>query len=326
MVSIVIPLLNEHEAILPLADEIAAVCRGLDEPWEVIFVDDGSTDGSTDRLRELALQRPNFRLVKMRRNFGKAAALMAGFSTVQGDRVITMDGDLQDDPREIPSLLAKLDTGFDLVSGWKRVRRDPIGKRWPSRFFNWTTAKLSGVPLHDFNCGLKAYRGSAARSISLYGELHRYVPVIGAYRGWRVTELPVSHRPRRFGRSKFGGERYLRGMLDLLTVLFIGRYQHRPLHLFGGLGLVMMLIGLVVSAYLTVLKIGGAGIGTRPLLTLGVLLIVVGIQFLSLGLISEMIASHRADKLGARSGEYQIEEVVGDESSSFRHVREKLPT
>lgn len=314
MISIVIPLLNEREAIGPLAEEISAVCGGWHrvsgEPWETIFVDDGSSDGSTEILRDLAEARPEFRFVKLRRNFGKSAALMAGFSVARGDRIVTMDADLQDDPAEIPKLVAKLDEGFDLVSGWKRVRRDPLMKRWPSRLFNWVTARLSGVPLHDFNCGLKAYRGSTARSISLYGELYRYIPVIGSYRGWRVTELPVAHRPRRFGSSKFGSERYLRGLLDLLTVLFIGRYQHRPLHLFGGLGLLMMAVGLAISGYLTVLKIGGAGIGTRPLLTLAVLLLVVGMQFLSLGLISEMIASHRADELREKSHAYQIEEIV----------------
>jgi len=210
--------------------------------------------------------------------------------------VVTIDGDLQDDPAEIPRLLAKLDEGFDLVSGWKTRRRDPLTRRMLSKLFNGVTSRLSGLRLHDMNCGLKAYRAEVVRGVRLYGELHRFVPVLAHYRGFRVAELPVNHRPREHGRSRYGMERYVRGFLDLLTVTFMGRYRHRPLHLFGGLGLLLTLVGAAVLVYLTVLKIAGEAIGHRPLLTLGVLLVVVGMQFLSLGLLSELITSHHEER------------------------------
>lgn len=311
MLSVVIPVYNERQALPALAEELVAACAALGEPWEAIFVDDGSSDGSAELIRELAGRHPELVLVRLRRNFGKSAALRAGFARTRGERVLTLDADGQDDPAEIGRLLAKLDEGYDLVSGWKRRRHDPPLKRAASRLFNRVTALLSGVDLHDFNCGLKAYRGAAVRELPLYGELHRYLPVIGAFRGWRISEVAVNHRPRRWGRSKFGPERYLRGLLDLMTVLFLGRYRQRPLHLFGGLGLAMLFAGFVICAYLTVVKLGGEPIGHRPLLLLGVLLAVVGVQLLSLGLISEMIASGRADQPGARAEEEQVEEVVG---------------
>lgn len=310
MISLVIPLLNERDSLRPLVEQIEAVFRPGAEPWEVIFVDDGSTDGSTEVLRDLVSRHAEIKAVKLRRNFGKSAALMAGLRAARGERVVTLDSDLQDDPAEIPKVLKRLDDGLDVVSGWKRKRHDPISKRWPSKLFNQVTARLSGVRLHDFNCGLKAYRSGAAHAITLYGELHRYIPVIAAYRGFRVGEVEVAHRPRSYGESKFGSERYLRGMFDLLTVLFIGRYQHRPLHLFGGFGITMMGVGMLIAVYLTVLKATGEAIGSRPLLLLGVLLIVVGMQFLSLGLISEMIASYRADDDGRRARDYQVKEIL----------------
>ena len=237
--------------------------------------------------------------MRLRRNFGKAAALDAGFAEAAGDIVVTIDGDLQDDPAEIPRLLAKLDEGFDLVSGWKEKRRDPLTRRIPSKLFNSVTGRVSGVRLHDMNCGLKAYRAEVVQGMRLYGELHRYIPVLAHYRGYRIAELPVHHRPREHGRSNYGVERYLRGFLDLLTVTFMGRYRHRPLHLFGGIGLLTSLIGLIILVYLTVVKLAGHAIGQRPLLTLGVLLLVVGIQLLSLGLISELITSHHEEHVGA---------------------------
>jgi dolichol-phosphate mannosyltransferase len=232
----------------------------------------------------------------LRRNFGKAAALAAGFAQAQGDVIVTIDGDLQDDPAEIPRLLAKLDEGFDLVSGWKTRRRDPWSRRLFSRIFNGVAGRISGIRLHDMNCGFKAYRAEVVRGLPLYGELHRFIPVLAHYRGYRIAELPVNHRPRAHGRSRYGPERYLRGFLDLLTVAFMGRYRHRPLHLFGGLGLLLGAVGTAVLAYLTVVKIGGQAIGQRPLLTLGVLFVVVGLQFFSLGLISEMITSHHEER------------------------------
>jgi glycosyltransferase involved in cell wall biosynthesis len=254
---------------------------------------------------------PNVRVVRLRRNFGKSAALMAGFDQAQGDTIVTIDGDGQDDPAEIPRLLAKLDEGFDLVSSWKARRRDPLRRRLLSRVFNTVTGWMSGLRLHDMNSGLKAYRAETVRGLHIYGELHRFLPVLAHHRGYRVAELSVNHRPREHGRSRYGLERYLRGFLDLLTVSFIGRYRQRPLHLFGGLGLVLGLLGLCVLVYLTVEKASGKAIGQRPLLTLGVLLVVVGMQFFSLGLISEMITSHHEERAAERErAELLVDEVL----------------
>jgi glycosyltransferase involved in cell wall biosynthesis len=300
VLSVVVPVRNEERSVAVLYDELAAALDPLDEPWEAVFVDDGSTDASFAALTRLHAAAPNVRVVRLRRNFGKAAALMAGFDQSQGDTIVTIDGDLQDDPSEIPRLLAKLDEGFDLVTGWKTRRRDPLTRRVLSRIFNSVTSRFSGVRLHDMNCGLKAYRAEVVHGLRIYGELHRFVPVLAHYRGYRVAELPVNHRPREHGRSRYGPERYLRGFLDLLTVSFIGRYRHRPLHLFGGLGLALGAIGLGILVYLTILKLGGHAIGGRPLLTLGVLLVVVGLQFFSLGLISEMITSHHEERAPER--------------------------
>jgi glycosyltransferase involved in cell wall biosynthesis len=249
--------------------------------------------------------------VRLRRNFGKATALAAGFSSADGDTVVTIDGDLQDDPAEIPRLLLKLEEGFDLVSGWKVKRRDPLRRRFLSRVFNWVTGRVSGLRLHDMNCGLKAYRAEVVRGLSLYGELHRFIPVLAHYQGFRVAELPVNHRQREHGRSRYGLERYLRGFLDLLTVSFIGRYRHRPLHLFGGLGLILGFLGFAILVYLTIVKLAGHAIGDRPLLTLGVLLVVVGLQFFSLGLISEMLTSqHEEGARGRADAEHHVDEIL----------------
>ncbi len=280
--------------------------------WEAVFVDDGSTDGTWSALTRLHAGPDPVRVVRMRRNFGKAAALMAGFAHARGDVVVTIDGDLQDDPAEIPRLLAKLDEGFDLVSGWKTKRRDRWTRRWLSRVYNRVTGIVTGVRLHDMNCGLKAYRTEVARSFHLYGELHRYVPVLAHYKGYRIAELPVNHRPREHGRSRYGVERYVRGFLDLLTVSFIGRYRYRPLHLFGGLGLALGAIGFGILLYLTIDKLLGHAIGQRPLLLLGVLLVVVGMQFASLGLISEMILAQNEERDDALvRSEARVEEVLG---------------
>jgi glycosyltransferase involved in cell wall biosynthesis len=311
-ISVVIPVYNEREALEPLLAEVTEACRQLGGAWEVVFVDDGSTDGSTEVLERLAMRDQPVRLVQLRRNFGKSAALRAGFEHTRGTVVVTMDGDGQDDPTEIPALVAKLGEGYDVVSGWKRVRRDPPFKRWGSRIFNRLTATLSGIPLHDVNCGLKAYRGSAIRGLELYGEQHRFIPVLGFQRGWRVAELPVNHRAREHGRPKFGPERYVRGVLDLFGVLFIGRYQYRPLHLFGGAGLVSFLIGFVLCAYLSVLWFSGERIGDRPLLMLGVLLILAGIQLFTLGLVGEMIAATRQDVRRGAATAQLVERTVGD--------------
>ncbi len=311
MISVVIPVRNEERSVALLYDELRAALEPVGEEWEAVFVDDGSGDGTFGALTRLHAVTQNVRVVRLRRNFGKAAALSAGFAQADGDVVVTIDGDLQDDPQEIPRLLAKLEEGFDLVSGWKARRRDPLSRRIPSRIFNRVTGWVSGVRLHDMNCGLKAYRAEVVKGLSIYGELHRFIPVLAHYRGFRVAELPVNHRPREHGRSRYGIERYLRGFFDLLTVTFIGRYRTRPLHLFGGLGLLLSFAGIAVLAYLTVVKAMGHAIGHRPLLTLGVLLVVVGMQFFSLGLLGEMITSQHEERFGrAERADRNVDEVL----------------
>jgi glycosyltransferase involved in cell wall biosynthesis len=309
VISVVVPVHDEDRSVELLYDELASALEPLGRPWEAVFVDDGSTDGSFAALTRLNDRAPNVRVVRLRRNFGKSAALAAGFRHSTGDVVVTIDADLQDDPSEIPRLLAKLDEGFDLVSGWKTQRRDRWSRRLVSRIFNSVVGRASGLKLHDMNCGLKAYRAEVVRSLRIYGELHRFLPVLAHDRGFRVAELPVNHRPREHGRSRYGVERYARGFLDFLTVSFMGRYRHRPLHLFGGLGLVFAAIGTAVLLYLTILKLSGEAIGHRPLLTLGVLLVVVGFQFFSLGLLSELITSHHEERTGA-ADELHVDEVL----------------
>jgi dolichol-phosphate mannosyltransferase len=300
VISVVVPVYNEERSVALLYEELQAALDPVGE-WEAVYVDDGSTDGSFAALTRLHAANENVRVVRLRRNFGKAAALAAGFAQATGEVIVTIDGDLQDDPAEIPHLLAKLDEGFDLVSGWKAKRRDPWARRAFSRVFNFGVGVVSGVHLHDMNCGLKAYRASVVRGLPLYGELHRFLPVLAHQRGYRIAELPVNHRPRAHGRSRYGFERYLRGFFDLLTVSFIGRYRHRPLHLFGGLGLLAMFGGGICLIYLTLLKAQGHAIGNRPLLILGVLLVVVGIQLLSIGLIGEMITSLHEERADERT-------------------------
>jgi glycosyltransferase involved in cell wall biosynthesis len=309
VISVVVPVHDEDRSVELLYDELASALEPLARPWEAVFVDDGSTDGSFAALTRLNDRAPNVRVVRLRRNFGKSAALAAGFRHSTGDVVVTIDADLQDDPSEIPRLLAKLDEGFDLVSGWKTQRRDRWSRRLGSKVFNSVVGRASGLKLHDMNCGLKAYRAEVVRSLRIYGELHRFLPVLAHDRGFRVAELPVNHRPREHGRSRYGVERYARGFLDFLTVSFMGRYRHRPLHLFGGLGLAFAALGTAVLFYLTILKLSGEAIGHRPLLTLGVLLVVVGFQFFSLGLLSELITSHHEERTGT-TDELNVDEVL----------------
>ncbi len=296
MISVIVPVLNERESIAPLISEIGDACEGLGVEWEVVVVDDGSTDGTFAEARELARQNPRVGVVRLRRNFGKSVALAAGFQVTRGDVVITMDGDGQDDPADIPRMLDGLEAGSDLVSGWKRDRQDPFSRRLASKIFNWFTARVTGVKMHDMNCGFKAYRGECARSIEVYGEMHRFLPAFAAQQGWRVSEIPVNHRARKHGRSRFGLERYRRGALDLLTVAFLGRYRQRPLHLFGALGVGLGGLGFLICLYLSVIWIGGEAIGDRPLLFLGVLMIVVGVQLFSLGLLGQMLVANRRDR------------------------------
>jgi glycosyltransferase involved in cell wall biosynthesis len=311
VISVVVPIHNEERTIALLHDELDSALQGLGHPWEAVLIDDGSTDGSYAALTRLHAAQDNVTVVRLRRNFGKAAALAAGFARARGDVIVTIDADLQDDPAEIPRLLVKLEEGYDLVSGWKARRHDPLRRRVLSRLFNLVAGWISGVRLHDLNCGLKAYRAEVVRGLRLYGELHRFIPVLAHQRGFRIAELPVNHRPREHGRSRYGIERYLRGFLDLLTVSFIGRYRHRPLHLFGGLGLALSTGGIGVLVYLTVVKALGHAIGQRPLLILGVLLVVVGLQVFSLGLITELITSHHEERASERErAEALVEEIL----------------
>lgn len=294
-VSIVVPLYNEKESLLPLHAEISQVCQLHPWDYEIIYIDDGSTDGSIEILEKLYQKNlRQVRVIQFRRNFGKAEALSSGFRLAKGDFVVTLDADLQDDPHEIPKLIEKLSEGFDLVSGWKVKRHDPFSKRIPSKIFNKVTAWLSGLPLHDFNCGLKAYRIEVAKTLQIYGELHRYIPVLAHWYGFRVTEVPVHHRPRKFGKSKYGFSRFLRGGLDLVTVLFFGKYTKRPLHLFGSVGLLLTLLGSGITLYLILLRITRTiFLSNRPLLFLGIVLLILGIQFFSIGLLGEMITRTR---------------------------------
>lgn len=314
--SIVIPVFNERASLSGLLEEIALACSAIDVTWEVIVVDDGSTDGSMQTVEDLRRrEHPQLCGIRLRRNFGKAAALAAGIEKSAGEVIVTIDGDGQDDPADIPKLIGALDGDADLVSGWKRDRRDPWTRRLASRIFNWVTARFTNVAMHDMNCGFKAYSRECAKSLEIYGELHRYLPVMASQQGWRVAEVAVNHRPRQHGSSRYGTERYLRGALDLLTVVFIGRYQYRPLHLFGGIGIGLTALGLLMSAYLTVLKISGEAIGQRPLLFLGVLLIVVGIQLLTFGLLAQMIVLARQDRTAPGSAA-QVEKLIGFEANS----------
>lgn len=299
-VSLVIPVRDEADSVVPLFEELVSAMTPLGLRWEVVFVDDGSTDDTFARLEELhrdsQARDRRVRVIQFRRNFGKSAALAAGFRAAGGRIVITMDGDLQDDPAEIPRLLTRLEEGYDLVSGWKKTRHDPLSKTLPSRLFNRVLAWIAGVPLHDFNCGFKAYRQEVVREIPLHGELHRFIPALAHAKGFRVTELVVNHRPRQHGRSKYGWGRLLQGFLDLHTVVLLTRYATKPLHLFGGTGIACFLAGLAANLYLTTLWVlGQRPIGNRPLLLLGVLLMILGIQLLSLGLIGEMLISRDAD-------------------------------
>ncbi len=310
-ISVVAPAFDEERSVALLFEELQAALDPLDQPWEVVFVDDGSTDGTFGALTRLHAAHENVSVVRLRRNFGKSAALAAGFEQARGEVVVTIDADLQDDPAEIPRLLAKLEEGFDLVSGWKSRRVDPLSRRLLSRIFNRLASAVSGLTLHDVNCGLKAYRAEVVRDLRIYGELHRFMPVLAHERGYRVAELPVNHRPRSHGRSRYGLERYLRGFLDLLAVSLVGRYRHRPLHLFGGLGLLVGAAGSAILAYLTVVKATGEAIGHRPLLVLGVLLVVVGLQLFSLGLLGEMIRSLHEERAGERERERRhVDEIL----------------
>jgi glycosyltransferase involved in cell wall biosynthesis len=295
-ISVVIPLYNEKESLSELTNRLCAILKSIAMDYEIIFIDDGSDDGSLTLLKQLQEEHENIKIISFRRNYGKSTALSEGFLIAQGEIIITMDADLQDDPDEIPKLIDKINSGYDMVSGWKKRRHDPLKKTIPSKVFNKTTAFLTGIKIHDFNCGLKAYRQEVIKEIPVYGELHRYLPVLVQWRGYRVGEIVVQHHPRKFGLTKYGWRRFFHGFFDLLTVLFLTRYRQKPLHLFGFFGLLSFTLGFIISLYLTILWFQGVGIGNRPLLFLGILLILVGMQSFSIGLIGEMITSVRDEK------------------------------
>jgi glycosyltransferase involved in cell wall biosynthesis len=288
--SLLIPVMNEAGNLPELYRRLTDALAKVGLPYEIIFVDDGSADQSWAIIKEL--QQIDARIVGLRhrRNFGKAQALANGFAVTRGDAVVTMDGDLQDDPDELPRFIETLNEGYDLVSGWKQRRQDPLGKTAPSRVFNWTVRHVSGVPLHDFNCGFKAYRHEVTDTITLYGELHRFTPVLADAEGFRIAELPVKHHARKWGKSKYGWSRLVKGFLDLLTVTFLTNYRQRPMHLFGIPGLLALFLGVLVGVFLSVERlVYDQRIGTRPLLMLSVLLVVIGTQFFALGLLGEFL-------------------------------------
>ena len=292
--SIIIPAYNEKDSILILLEKIKSIFLNNTnlENFEIIFIDDGSTDNTYLIAKEWFIKEElNYSLINFRVNRGKSYALDAGFKESSGEIILTIDADLQDEPDELFNLINKLKNNYDLVSGWKRNRKDPLNKTIPSLFFNKFTSFISGVKIHDFNCGLKAYRKDVVKDINLYGELHRYIPLLAAWRGFRIAEVPVKHHRRKYGYSKYGIERYLRGFLDLVTIIFLNKYLKRPLHLFGSIGIILLFFGVLIESYLTILWFLGDPIGSRPLLFFGILLIISGLQSFFFGLLGDMLAS-----------------------------------
>jgi glycosyltransferase involved in cell wall biosynthesis len=318
MLSVVIPLLDEEGNLELLHQKLTATLISADLAYEIVFVNDGSTDRSTTILRELFERDSTVTVINFRQNFGKTAALTAGFRQSQGEVIVTLDADLQDDPAAIPDMLAKLNEGYDLVAAWRYDRQDPVDKTWPSRVFNWAVSTFSRLELHDFNCGFKAYRREVTQQVPLYSDFHRFTPVLAAGKGFRVTELPVQHHSRHSGTSKYGPGRTVPGLVDFITVLFLTTYLKHPLRLFGTIGLIIFMIGGVIEFYLTILwfwrELGGADIppiGTRPLFIVGILAMILGIQLFSTGLLGEMIRyfTFRPEQ------EYSIRETLTRERS-----------
>jgi glycosyltransferase involved in cell wall biosynthesis len=309
--SVVIPLYNEEESIEALYDELSSVMDSLGHTYEVIIVDDGSKDASFARLKAVHQRDPRWKIIRFRRNYGQTAGIAAGFEAAQGEVVITQDADLQNDPRDIPRLLAKLDEGYDIVSGWRKDRKEPFfSRRLPSMTANWLISRSTGVALHDYGCTLKAYRSVVVKNIHLYGELHRFIPAVASSIGVNVAEVPVNDRARRFGKSKYGIMRTFRVLLDLITVRFILSYSTRPLQIFGGAGLLMGAAGVLIGLYLTFVKLVlGESIGDRPLLILGVLLIILAVQMISIGLVAEIVV--RTYHESQRKPIYMVRESLG---------------
>ena len=288
--SFVIPSRNEEESLPQLYEEIIANCSPHD--YEILFIDDGSTDKTYPVMKSISLKDKKVKVIKFRKNFGKAYALQVGFERVTGDVIFTMDADLQDNPIEIKNFLEKMEEGYDLVTGWKVKRRDPLNKRLPSKLFNWVTSRTFKLKLNDYNCGFKAYSKDLVKELDIYGEMHRYVPALADAKGFKVGEIPVHHRTREYGKSKYGFERYLRGFLDLLTVKLITKFNRSPLYLFGSIGSIFTILGTILGLYLSVMKYAlGMPLYNRPALFLSILLILVGIQFFSIGLLGELIVN-----------------------------------
>ena len=292
-ISVVIPVFNELESLPGLVEELKINLNNFKE-WEVIFVDDGSSDKSNNWLFKLSNENDNFKLIQFFRNYGKSAALSEGFKNAKGDYIITMDADLQDDPAEIPNLINKLEEGWDLVSGWKKNRLDPLNKTLPSKLFNFVTRIVTGIKIHDFNCGLKGYRQSVIKSINIYGGRHRYIPALAGQRKFRVTEIIVNHRERKFGKTKYGGSRIFHGFFDLITILFLNKYTQQPLHLFGFIGLGFLIFGLLAETVVLYYKyfLGHFFKDHIALLMFGIMFIVIGIQFFSIGLLGELMTRY----------------------------------
>jgi len=303
-ISVIIPVLDEQESLTELYRQVSQSVQNLSNKYEIVFVDDGSTDGSVELVEKLAGQDEHVHLIQFFRNYGKAAALSEGFKYATGDIVITMDADLQDDPEEFEALIKKLDEGFDLVTGWKKVRHDPLSKRIPSKLANLVTRLMTGVNVHDMNCGLKVYRKSVVKTLDIYGGRHRYIPALAGQHKFKITELVVNHRPRQFGITKYGGSRLFHGFFDLVTILFLSRYTQQPLHLFGLIGFLSLTIGFLIDLYVIILKYGFGESFQKHMAGLlsGVLLIVVGVQFVSLGLLGELIAksAHKNENMVKR--------------------------
>ena len=306
-ISVVVPVFNERGTLERLHGEVSAVLSHLARDYQIVFVNDGSTDGSLEVLQALCAQDPKVTLVNFRTNHGKAEALNVGFVHATGEIVVTMDADLQDKPEEMPKLVGALDR-FDLVSGWKKARHDPMGKTLPSRLFNWVTSAASGVRIHDFNCGYKAYRREVIAELDLYGEMHRFVPVIAAARGFRVTEVVVEHAPRVWGKSKYGLSRLFKGAYDLLTVLMITRFETRPMHFFGSIGLAFGTAGFSILVYMSYLRlVRDEVIGNRPLLLFGIVMLLAGLQIVSAGLVGELLVRRTRHRTGLREGHATVQ-------------------
>ena len=318
VLSIVVPAYNEVQSLQPLVEQTVAAIEGMGcESWEIILVDDGSTDGTTELMCRLAAERPGVKAILLRSNFGKSSALMAGFEEAAGEIVITMDADLQDDPAEIPRFVTKIEDGFDLVSGWKRIRQDSLEKRLPSRVFNYIVRKTSGLALHDVNCGFKAYRIWCVKALEIRGNQHRFIPAILARRGARIHEIEVRHRPRQFGASKYGIARYLQGAVDLTTLLLLTKFSQNPLYLFAFVGLPLLGLGGVIGGYLVVNHILykifhtiGFELTNRPLLIVAAVLFLVGLQIFLIGLLAELVL--RSSTFGTG---YWVREIVGGDSA-----------